>query len=416
MEELNNDFNALRIESKGGKAIKTHSLRGVYRLGQEVANGVKFWGNEKIKHGRLYADFICPYCGDKFNAGIDNIKSGNTLRCKKCVRDKITETKKRMKDPDHMNLNNILSRWTIVDVLTIPTGNSVGPTTCFSLPVTPMACFVTTASSTTVFTPTALSMAALPFNRWRGTITYRFQAVGTAFMKGKIKISHDVRSPSNVSEVQKFDTQVLNSVIWDLATTNIIEIKVPWASNQVFKTCGLLRRATHLVDPNGNVPADVDANGSLLLNQFTVLNDNGETGIGIIVSIKGEEGMVFGDMRAVLANYTFAGIDRTFTGDAPQSGEYSNIPLDTIDFGQSNEYTLRFYDGTYLLITPIIWNKLITRYYNDHKDDQAPHSMVYSNELNNNILTGDKPGALLAININGLEENLTDHDTLAMLS
>ena len=130
-------------------------------------------------------------------------------------------------DPDHMNLNNILSRWTIVDVLTIPTGNSVGPTACFSLPVTPMACFVTTASNATVFTPTALSMAALPFNRWRGTITYRFQAVGTAFMKGKIKISHDVRSPSNVSEVQKFDTQVLNSVIWDLATTNIIEIKVP---------------------------------------------------------------------------------------------------------------------------------------------------------------------------------------------
>nr|UDL17008.1 MAG: polyprotein [Biomphalaria pfeifferi virus 4] len=318
-------------------------------------------------------------------------------------------------DPDHMNLNNILSRWTIVDVLTIPTGNSVGPTACFSLPVTPMACFVTTASNSTVFTPTALSMAALPFNRWRGTITYRFQAVGTAFMKGKIKISHDVRSPSNVSEVQKFDTQVLNSVIWDLATTNIIEIKVPWASNQVFKTCGLLRRATHLVDPNGNVPADVDANGSLLLNQFTVLNDNGETGIGIIVSIKGEEGMVFGDMRAVLANYTFAGIDKSFTGDAPQSGEYSNIPLDTIDFGQSNEYILRFYDGTFLLITPIIWNKLITRYYNDHKDDQAPHSMVYSNELNNNILTGDKPGALLAININGLEENLTDHDTLAMI-
>jgi hypothetical protein len=316
-------------------------------------------------------------------------------------------------DPDHMNLNNILSRWTIVSTFNLNTGQTTGPLECYTFPVTPMACFVTNEGTATVFTPTALSMAALPFNRWRGTITYRFQAVGTAFMKGKIKISHDVRSPSIISEGTKVDTQVLNSVIWDLATSNFIEIKVPWASNQVFKTCGLLRNAITTVGPDGSNLADVDANGSLIFNQFTLLNDNDENAISFIVYIKGEPGMVFGDMRAVLANYTFAGINPDYIG-TPQSAIYFDYDLDNIDFENSTEYILRFLDGSFVLIDPSIWRIVIMQYRNKIRND-TPQSMVYSNELNTSILTGDKPGAIMAVNITGLEENITDHDEFAML-
>lgn len=317
-------------------------------------------------------------------------------------------------DPDHMNLNNILTRWSMVDILTVPTGVIGGPSPVYALPVNPLSCFEE-LGSTTVYTPTALGMAALPFNRWRGAITYRFQAVGTAFMKGKIKISHDVKFPSVVTDSQAQDTQVLNSVIWDLASTNILEVKVPWASNRPFKSCGLLRRAVQLAGVNGELVPNSDSNGVLLLNPYSAINDNGESGIAIIVSIKGEKGMAFGDMRAVLANYTFAGIDNTLS-DLPQAEEFALIDPNDIDYNLSNEYVLHFKNGDVKFIDSIVWIKYFAnaQLLGSMTPDDLVQSLVYDNSLNSNVLTGDSPGSILSVNINGLEDNLEDHDDMVM--
>ena len=323
-------------------------------------------------------------------------------------------------DADHMSINNILSRWSIIDTVQLSTGIATGTIEAFNLPVTPMASARTVESGITIFTPTALSMAALPFNRWRGTVTYRFQAVGTAFMKGKIKISHDVKTPTIVNDDQKRDTQILNSVIWDLSTTNIIEVKVPWASNQPFKQCGLLRQAVLPYGTVNTTPDDPDANGNLVLNPYSIINDQENSQIHIIVSIKGEPGMVFGDMRAVLANYTFAGIDKTFNSNVsvPQSDDYINISYEDIDYDRSSEYIIYLKDGTYFMINREIWIKYFANKYlfsQTSNSDEQPQSLVYDVDLNNNILTGDSPGSIMCVNINGLEDNLEDHDRLAMI-
>lgn len=319
-------------------------------------------------------------------------------------------------DAEHMSLNNILSRWSLIGITNFTTGNTAGPTEAFTIPVTPMGCLTETEGNTTVYTPTALGVAALPFTRWRGTITYRLQAVGTAFMKGKIKISHDVKTPTTITPANRTNTQILNTVIWDLSTTTVIDIEVPWASNQVFKNCGFLRPGFNLVVSDFN-PSDGDANGSLIINQYSVLNDNDESAIAVLISVKGEPGMAFGDMRPVLANYTFAGIDNTFTG-TPQSGEYDDLDYSKIDFVNSNEYILVFRDGTYRLINPIAWVKILNNYrlYCDNElDGDFPQSLVYDQTLNKGVMTGDQPGSILHVNINGLENNVDDNDISAMV-
>ena len=147
------------------------------------------------------------------------------------------------------------------------------------------------------------------------------------------------------------------------------------------------------------------------------MNDAENDSIWIIVSIKGEPGMVFGDMRAVLANYTFAGIDPSFNGDTPQSAEYSQIRSTDIDYTLSNENVVYLMNGDILTINSDIWrlyfaNKFLTEFKESNGD--TPQALVYDTELNKNILTGDNPGSLMSININGLEDNVEDHDLLAM--
>ncbi|APG77468.1 hypothetical protein [Sanxia picorna-like virus 4] len=320
------------------------------------------------------------------------------------------------KDDDHMTLNSILGRWSLIGQFAVFTGIQSGPTRAISIPVTPMGCLVETEPGNVVYTPSALGVAALPFTRWRGAITYRFQAIGTAFMKGKIKISHDVKSPSIITNGDKYNTQILNSVIWDLATTTTIDITVPWASNQIFKTCGLLRTAFNETIGD-NVVADPDANGALILNQYSVINDNNEGLINILISVKGEPGMAFGDMRPVLANYTFAGIDNTYTG-TPQSGEFLDFDIDEVDFVNSNEHIIYFNNGTYKLANIQIWRILMDALRNKSSSDdvsELPQSLAYASNLDDGLLTGNKPGTSMHVNITGLQDNIDDHDTLAMV-
>lgn len=326
----------------------------------------------------------------------------------------LDSTELGFEDADHMNLNNLLSRWSIVSIFNLTCGVLDPPFGRYVMPVTPLACGWT-GDDPVVYTPTPLTMAALPFNRWRGAIKYRFQAVGSAFMKGRIKISHDVQFPTDLSDYDPFDTQVLNSVIWDLATANTIEIMVPWASNLIFKQTGGLRQAIRVPGNDGTLAPDAEANGGLILNQFTVINDAEFDSIGIIVSMCGVPGMAFGDMRAVLAGYTFAGINDTYTG-TPQSGTYSDIKTEDIDFVNSTDNTLYLKDGTVIPITFEIWvEHFANRNIFDKVEQDTPQSLVYGEIRNTGILTGETPKSVICVNITGLEDNLSDHDKLAML-
>jgi hypothetical protein len=78
-----------------------------------------------------------------------------------------------------------------------------------------------------VLTPTAA--VALPFQYWRGTLTYRFQIVASALHRGKLRIAY---SPSGFGAATGFNE--IHSRIIDLEKERDVEITVNWHSNTPF--------------------------------------------------------------------------------------------------------------------------------------------------------------------------------------
>ena len=53
-----------------------------YKLGDQVANGIRWWGNvSKDKRSRTTAVFICPRCENTWRCRLSNIISGSTKSC-----------------------------------------------------------------------------------------------------------------------------------------------------------------------------------------------------------------------------------------------------------------------------------------------------------------------------------------------
>lgn len=314
-------------------------------------------------------------------------------------------------DYDHMNLNNILSRWSLFGIINQPCGVYSATSNLDVLPVTPLGVPGEILNGRQMFTPTPLAIATLPFNKWRGAIKYRFQVIGSAFVRGKMKISHDAIFPKNLLNYDAFDLQQLNSVIWDLATHKSIEIMVPWASNLAFKDTGVLRDGIQNPAANGDTVIDNACNGALIMSVFAPVQDAAFGSVSILVYVAGVPGMAFGDMRAVLANYTFAGFnDGSFGVPIPQSQEEPPPPApDPVP------YTVYTISGP-VVVTKYIYDlaKEANSYFFNNSG-KVPQSMIYQNDVETNILSGDTPDTIMAVNINGLEDNPEDHDKFAMI-
>lgn len=80
--------------------------------------------------------------------------------------------------------------------------------------------------------PTPMSLMAQVFNKWQGTIKYRFQVVKSNFHKGKVLIRWDPKA--NSSSIQ-YNT-VYSRVI-DLAECDDFEITVGWGQAEPFLLC-----------------------------------------------------------------------------------------------------------------------------------------------------------------------------------
>ena len=68
-----------------------------YKMGEEIANGVRFWRNVNSKpvkgNTRSKAECLCPVCDKKWVVIISDVKNGNTKSCcgrgkdsKKCLK------------------------------------------------------------------------------------------------------------------------------------------------------------------------------------------------------------------------------------------------------------------------------------------------------------------------------------------
>lgn len=74
------DINSALDEGKDKNVAK----RAVpaYRLGEEIANGVKFFGQVQVnKVGQRTAMCICPTCKELWRVAINNVKRGNSKSC-----------------------------------------------------------------------------------------------------------------------------------------------------------------------------------------------------------------------------------------------------------------------------------------------------------------------------------------------
>ena len=79
--ELSNHCDMLKKAKKAKKIEEgTNKQIYVYKLGEEIANGVLFFGNQVQKNRSLYAKCICP-CGEAFQGKLSQIRKGITTGC-----------------------------------------------------------------------------------------------------------------------------------------------------------------------------------------------------------------------------------------------------------------------------------------------------------------------------------------------
>jgi hypothetical protein len=53
-----------------------------YKLGAEVINGIKWWGNVQFKNKEYTALFICPKCNSTFREQITKVLNETIITCK----------------------------------------------------------------------------------------------------------------------------------------------------------------------------------------------------------------------------------------------------------------------------------------------------------------------------------------------
>jgi len=361
-------------------------------------------------------------------------------------------------ESDPMNLDNILSRWGMLGRFLINTGTA--PLPFFIIPVSPTGAYMQRSGTQLIFHPPPVAVAALGFSKWRGTLVYKFYAVGSAFLRGKIRIAHDVAGIGNSSLAHFNDAMVtsrLNNVIWDLSMNRCIEIHVPYVSNLPFKNVPLLHESFSPQPVGAGGFTVAGSNGGLILSPFTALSDGTAVNVPIIMSVRGEKGMAFGDLRPVLANYTFAGVNNGTAGvPEPQSAlrtigedvsddmditmpitmvrpvvramveatldgalqaplsrrvDLSQIPAGIL-LNESGDLIVHDDNPTTRAYMVAVGLELLRRQRGEELP--APQSFVTDKNMNSSVLSGDTDGSCLAVNIAGLEDDLEDSDKMIL--
>jgi len=53
-----------------------------YKLGEEINNGVKYFGQEKrLQNGAMTAMCVCPVCGELWRATLKFVRNGSSKQC-----------------------------------------------------------------------------------------------------------------------------------------------------------------------------------------------------------------------------------------------------------------------------------------------------------------------------------------------
>lgn len=325
--------------------------------------------------------------------------------------------------PDPMALDNIYTRWAYVDSYRYPTGRVTTQYPFMLIPVSPAGCYTYNQGGVATFYPTPLAIGTLGFSKWRGTLRYKFYAVGSAFLRGKLKISHDVNGVSGYISVlgeENSNLSRLNNVVWDLAETRCIEVEVPWTSNLPFKDIELLHSFATFLDA-GTAGSPQLGNGTLIVTPFVTLSDGSLPNVTILAYVSGKSGMALGDLRPVLANYTFAGINNGQNLPEPQSNIWNKRPEVVLkEQGVDIPSGIAWSETQEPFCT--VFNEItieyVRKWYRTRFDLERlaslpeTQSFIYDANMNANILSGDTGDSCIKLNLTGMEDDLEDSDAM----
>lgn len=134
----------------------------------------------------------------------------------------------------------------------------------------------------------AITFASVPFNRWRGSIKYRFQVVCSKFHRGRIKVVYD---PSATSSSANYNTAY--TTIVDISNTTDFTVVAGWGQSTTYRKMNEIQNP--MDDYIKNTPIIYDSNSYefgngvisiYVVNELTVPNStiNNDVAINVFIS------------------------------------------------------------------------------------------------------------------------------------
>jgi len=141
------------------------------------------------------------------------------------------------------------------------------------------------------YQPTALYFATMPFNFWRGTITYRFDIVCSAFHRGKIAVIFE----PNIAQLTLINSSLsLNKQfvrIVDIQETQSFEVCVEWAHCREWAQTATSLASVSMVNPTSGqaLASSLLANGYITVVPYTELQSPDDSDVYVNVFVHSED-------------------------------------------------------------------------------------------------------------------------------
>jgi hypothetical protein len=166
--------------------------------------------------------------------------------------------------------------------------------------------------------PTPMAYMATAFEKWQGSIKFRFQAVKSNFHKGKLLIRWDPRAHSSAIQYNTVYSRVI-----DLAECDDFEIVVGWGQAEPFLSCSEMSTTTNVYSASSRFSNDTLGRYNGVLEVAVVnslVSPSADSDISFNVFVSACEDLKFGEPTTdKLKKFN---LWATPGGYVPQSGKY----------------------------------------------------------------------------------------------
>jgi hypothetical protein len=203
-------------------------------------------------------------------------------------------------EEDDMSIAAICSRESLLDTFDWTDGTAPLASSIWMAPVNPGIVKRIPLGSPTpyVVAPTALAFAAAPFEYWRGTITFRFEIVCSAYHRGKLAFYFEPNIAQNVVIDTVLDMNKQYIKVVDIQKTQEVTLCVNWAFPKAWARNLTQDLLADLGDVGFLGPDLFDyANGYIAVTPFTALQSPDGSDVSVNVYIKSDD-MMFNQLTS----------------------------------------------------------------------------------------------------------------------